>query len=283
MLTVLTWGLAHAAEPLPAALAEPLAVAVGACASGPTHALPEITAEHRQEMLEGEVVRILDRRRDGPSAAVGMAVLKAPVAQLWLAAMDPHAEVDPSLTEFVVEYPHDDDRALWYGYLDLPRPIKDRQWAVLATNNHAMAERTGHRCWEHAWALVDDELARVRPRIEAGHPSGITPDHLESAIFTPINMGSWYMAPLDGSHSFVAYQARTEVAGFIPDWLVTSLAMSRLERLLRNLERRGREWSPAHYTAGHEPVPGGDGRGLPTYGGAAPSSRAAVTGRNASH
>ena len=240
--------------------------AIAACAQGPTNPLPGLTVEERQALIDGEVVRRVDRQANQPSAAVGMALLKAPRDRLWIGAQDPHANVDPGLTEFIVEE-IDRDRMLWYGHLDLPRPLKDRQWVVESGNNHRMARLTGGACWEHLWALVPDGVGRIRDKVEANEPRGITTDHLDNAIVTPDNQGSWFMAPVDERHVFVAYYARSTVAGFIPDWVVTQLAMSRLEDLMRNLEKRALTWSAKHYVAGHAPVYGGDGEAMPTWPG----------------
>lgn len=245
----------------PATLDEALA----ACATNPIHALPPLTDKQKQALLDGDVVRILDRRDDDePSAAVGIAILKAPREALWVATQDPHAQVDPSLTEFVIES-RGGDRLLWYGYFDLPKPLQDRQWVVESSNNHAMARITGQRCWEHAWVLVDDGLSAIRETVAKDQPRGITLDHLERAIFTPTNRGSWTMADLGDGRVLTAYSARTTVAGLIPDWLMAQLAKSRLEKLMRSLEKRANTWSPDHYKAGHPPVAAGDGRPVPPF------------------
>ena len=258
-MTTWIWaaGAAVAGDDLDAALA--------ACATGALHPLPDLTIDQRRRLVDGEVVRTVDRRgEDEPSAAVGLAILRAPREALWIASQDPHTQVDPGLTEFIVEH-LGADHALWYGHLDLPRPLKDRQWVVASTNNHDMATATADACWEHSWVLVEDGIARVRPMVEASEPKGITTDHLDSAIFTPVNRGSWFMAPLSDGRVLVAYQASSVVAGFIPDWLVTQLAMGRLEDLMRNLEKRALNWSTGHYQAGHSPVYAGDGAPLPRY------------------
>ena len=221
--------------------------------------------------MKGEVVRVIDRQDKGPSAAVGIAVLKAPLAKLWIAAQDWHAELDPELTELIVKR-YGGDHMLWYGYLDLPRPLKDRQWVVESKNNHRMAGLTRGACWEHLWTLVPDGLEQVRDQVVAAQPNGITASHLEEAIFTPVNEGSWFMAPIDEEQVLVAYLARSVVAGWVPDWLVTQLAMSRLETVLRSLEKRAHTWAAQHYVGAHEPVYGGDGRPLPTWQASAPET-----------
>ncbi|HHO51972.1 MAG TPA: hypothetical protein ENK18_14090 [Deltaproteobacteria bacterium] len=244
-----------------------LAQAITACATSPIHPLPTLSPDQRARLLAGEVVRTLDRRGDDePSAAVGFALLRADRDALWIASQDPHTQVDPDLTEFVVEH-LSGDRALWYGHIDLPRPLRDRQWVVESSNNHAMARATHDRCWEHAWTLDEGGLERIRPVVEAQHPRGITPTHLDESIYTPINRGSWFMAPLGDGRVLVAYQAATVVAGVIPDWLVNQLAMARLEDVLRSLEERAHTWASSHYVGDHPPVYGGQGAPIPPLGG----------------
>ncbi|MEN0065100.1 MAG: hypothetical protein AAGA48_23355 [Myxococcota bacterium] len=232
--------------------------ALAACSVDPVHPLPILSADQKQALRDGEVVRILNQHKDQPSTAVGLALLKAPREALWVACQDPHAQVDPSLTEFIVES-RGPDRKLWYGYFDLPRPLQDRQWVVESNNNHRMAQKTGQRCWEHTWVLEEDGLERVRSTVERDQPRGITLDHLDRAIFTPTNRGSWTMADLGDGTVLTAYSASSTVGGLIPDWLVARLAKSRLESVLRSLEARANTWSLKHYRAGHEPLAAGDG------------------------
>ena len=243
--------------------------ALAACFLEPIHKMPALTFDQRNDLVNLKVVRVLDRQETGPSGAVGVALLKASRNQLWIAAQDWHAELDAGLIEVIVER-YEGDRMLWYGHLDLPSPLKDRQWVVESANNHRMAGLTRGRCWEHVWYLVPDGLLRVRPLVEAEEPNGVTVEMLDNAIFTPVNRGSWFMAPVNDEYVLVAYQATSVVAGFIPDWVVTQLAMSRLEDLLKNLERRALTWSAKHYVTDHPPVYGGDGKAIPTWSGPAP-------------
>jgi hypothetical protein len=246
--------------PAQAATLAQIEAAIDACANGPVHPLPALSDKQRAELVDGQIVRILHKAEDPsePSAAVGIGILKGPRDALWVACQDPHTVVDESLTEFVV-HDYGADHQLWYGYFDLPRPLQDRQWVVDSTNNHAMARATGDACWEHVWKLVPDGLDRIRDTVATTEPKGITLDHLERAIFTPTNEGSWFMAPVADGEVLVVYTASSVVGGAIPDWVMNSLAMSRLEGVLRRLEERAHAWAPGHYGASHAPLYGGDG------------------------
>ena len=143
---------------------EAVDAALAACATQPVHPLPQLSDKQRKQLLQGEVVRMLDKASDPgqPSAAVGIGVLQGSIEALWIACQDPHASVDASLTEFVIE-DHGADHQVWYGYYDLPRPLQDRQWVVDSTNNHAMAKATGGPPDQSAlaWVLAqgDDVVA----------------------------------------------------------------------------------------------------------------------------
>lgn len=232
------------------------------CAGGLVEPLPWLDDDQRARLVAGDVVRIVNRDADpdAPSSAVGLAVFHAARAAVWVAVQDPHATVDPALTEFVIEQ-KGPDHAIWYGYLDLPRPIHDRQWVVESTNNRPLATTAG--CWEHNWRLVPDGLDAARRFLAEGGSTAVTAAQLDQAIYTPVNHGHWLLVPLPGDRTLVAYQATSVIGGSIPDWLVLQLAMSRLESVLRSAEARAREWAPGHYRGDHPPLLGADGAALP--------------------
>jgi hypothetical protein len=239
----------------PAALAATLDQCRGA-----VHApLPRLTEDQVTRAASGEVVRIVRHGDpDQPSTAIGLVVLEGSIEALWLAAQDPHTHVDPSLTEFVLEE-LPGDRALWYGYLDLPAPLADRQWVVTSADNRAAASLA---CWEHHWELTADALPRARAAIAAGAAPGLAPEQVDAAVLTPVNHGAWLLSSLGPDHTLVVYQATSVVGGAIPDWLVLKLTTARLESVLRQVETLGRDWVPGHYGLTHAPVNGPDGRPL---------------------
>jgi len=247
-----------------AALAAPtsaeLEAAMQAYSAQAVNGLPTLTEAQRQDLIQGRCVRVLRENPDPekPSAATGMILVKVPRPNLWIATQDLHASVDPDLTEFIVK-PIGPDAAWWYGYWDLPRPVKDRQWVVHSYNNHDLAAATGGQAWEHVWSLVPDGLDHVRSMVGEGAKRGIDAGDLDHAIFTPVNEGSWTMLTL-GDHTLLAYQATSVVGGSIPSWMVQKLAMMRLESVLRRVEDRAQTWVPSHYAGGHEAVYGGDGQ-----------------------
>lgn len=239
--------------------ADTLREAITAYDAKAVHRLPALSDAQLGDLLEGDCVRVLvpNPDPDGASMAAGVVLSSVPRDRLWLAAQDPHAQVDPDLTEFVV-VERGPDAAMWYGYWDLPRPVRDRQWVVDSYNNHDLAKATGNAAWEHVWKLVPDGLERVRAMAGTPTARGIDADDLDHAIFTPVNEGSWSMIEV-GDRTLLAYQASSVVGGSIPDWMVSKLVMLRLESVLRGVETRATTWAPGHYDAGHEGVHGGDG------------------------
>lgn len=231
--------------------------------SGAVHHAPKLTDAQLQQLIEGDCVRVLKANDDpnGPSAATGMVLSSVPRPDLWVATQDPHTVVDPDLTEFIVDQVGPDE-AIWYGYWDLPRPVKDRQWVVRSYNNHQLASATDNQAWEHVWTLVPDGLERVRPLVQDGKAKGVGMAQVDDAIFTPVNRGSWFMVAV-GDKTLLGYQATSVVGGAVPDWLVARLAMARLESVLRGVEDRARTWVDGHYGGAHAGVYGGDGQHIP--------------------
>ena len=228
--------------------------------------IPALSEDQTADLLKGEVVRTLLQAEDPDEPSAVVAYLVSPVDRnaLWIAAQDPHTQVDPGLSESIMES-LGKDSAVWYGFWDLPRPIRDRHWVVKSGNSHQLAKAMGGKGWEHHWQLVDDGLADAKPFVAAGNVVGITLAHLESAVFTPINQGSWFMFELSDGKTLIGYQATSTVGGAIPTWLVQKLVMARMESVLRGIETRAKEWSPEHYCEGHAPVYGGDGEPIPLF------------------
>lgn len=243
--------------------AEGLREAMAAYDAGAVHRMPALSDDQLKRLIDGECVRVLVPNPDptGASAATGLVLSTVDRDLLWLAAQDPHAQVDPDLTEFVVTR-RGPDAAMWYGYWDLPRPIKDRQWVVDSYNNHALAAATDDAAWEHVWKLVPDGLERVRAMAGTPEAKGIDGADLDHAIFTPVNEGSWMMVEV-GDRTLLGYQASSVVGGSIPDWMVSKMVMLRLESVLRGVEKRAATWAPSHYDAAHAGVHGGAGAVIP--------------------
>jgi hypothetical protein len=226
--------------------------------------LPELTPQQEAQLAAGEVVKMLERgSREGAWRATGMLLTDQPRAAIWLACQDPHFSFVDRATE--KQLARDGDRSTWYAYLDLPRPMADRHWAVDVWNNHAVAAATHGMAWEHAWRLNPDGAAMVRPLVAAGEVGALTLEQLDEAVYTPVNNGAWVVISLSGGQTLLVYHAATEVGGRIPERLVAESTLGGMEKLLRRVEARAIDGIQAHYTGDHEPLVGGDGAPIPRY------------------
>ena len=77
------------------------------------------------------------------------------------------------------------------------------------------------------------------------------------AIYLPINHGAWIMLRVRPRVTLLIYQVTTVVGGLIPDSIVLSVALSKLDELLYGVSECISKMR-AHYRV-HEPFPGGDG------------------------
>lgn len=255
-------GLAHAASPPPSELDTAMNQAFALCAPHATHSPPKLDASDRARLRDGKVVQTLQRGQgDDPSAALGVVLAKASVSEAWIACQGPHASPGENPEFLVQALP--DHQAIWYGYVPLPWPLRDRQYVVRSRANVSMAKATKDRCWEHAWWEYPEGLDTVRPMVSKSPIEGITPSHLDDAVFTSWNRGSWLVAAVDDDHVLVMFQASLVVDGSIPDWIVPRITASRLGSMLTRVKDRAQHWASLHYDSAHAPFVGGNGEVIP--------------------
>ncbi len=244
------------------ALDRAMTLAFTTCAPHATHRPPTLDARGLERLREGEVVQMLERGAGtDPTAAVGVVMAEASVSEAWLACQGPHAEPGEN-PEFLIES-LPDHQAVWYGYVPLPWPLRDRQYIVKSRANVAMANATENRCWEHTWREYPEGLADVRPMVSEAPVEGITPEHLDRAVVTSWNRGSWLLAAVDDDHVLIMFQASLVVDGNIPDWIVPRITASKLDGMLKRVKGRAETWAALHYDRRHAPFLGGDGRVIP--------------------
>jgi hypothetical protein len=225
--------------------------------------LPELDAGDRQRLLAGEVIKVINPRPDGTLQVAGLLRIQRPLQDVWIAGQDPHFASPGQATELRMEV--EGDRASWYGFLDLPRPVTDRHWVVDVWNNHDLAAKSGNTFWEHPWTLDERGPGKAEPFIAAGAVRGITTEMAASAIYTPVNSGAWVFIALPDGTTLLSYHATSVVGGNIPDRLVAEFIRMGLEELLRRVERIAAEVVRDHYTPGHFTVLGGDGQPVAFY------------------
>jgi hypothetical protein len=251
------------------ALAGPadLAAALDRCARDSALPLPPLSASELDQLGSGKVVRRLHHDPEHPerdSTAIGWMLTSETRHALWVAAEDPHTNLDKDVVEVMLQA-SGPDRFQWYGFWNLPLPMEDRQWVVDTWNNHDLAARTGGTCWEHVWELAPGQEARVREAAVAGKLGGVTPEHVDRGLWIPATRGGWTMIQLPDGRVLAVYQTKTVPGGVIPEWVVQRGAVARLEGVMREAEHRARTWVPRHFQAGHEDLCGGDGVPIPPW------------------
>lgn len=233
---------------------------------GAHYTIPVLSASQRKRLLAGEVVKVVDEAPDGSGSrrATGFLISDRSRDAMWVSCQDLHFVQSSSVHERQLTSP-DPSKKRWYGLVDLPRPFTDRHYVVDVWNNHALAARTEGRAWEHPWELVPGEITSARALVAAGKVPETTLDMWETAIETPTNLGAWVAIALPDGSSIFAYHAATRVGGNIPEGMMLQYVKATLESTLRSIEERARTVIPSHYSAGHPPVVGGDGKGVAPF------------------
>ncbi len=186
--------------------------------------------------------------QDGPDRAIGVAWTPHSRPAVWVAIIDDiHNTMVEGLTEHRLGSSESGGKLL-YQRLDFPWPLNDRQWVIEIANDPSLAKATDGQVWSRHWALSP------RKAPEVADPE---------ALWAPTLDGGWLAIDV-AEGTLIVYQARTTVGGVVPDGLVTSWAMSTLDEMLGNLFTRAAE-IPAHYTADHDPIIGGDGNIISSF------------------
>ncbi len=249
------------------ALAEPLdSAAVRAVILDYTphasHPIPALSDAQVGRLLDGRVVKMrLPSEGQAPDGAMAMVITDLPRADLWLGSMDAeHFGTDSSLISHHLPL-RGGELFRWYGYVDLPPPVTDRHFLIQTTINHALP-RQDPGMWERSWGLEAGFVETMRPSVAAGEVAGLSPETFETAIAVPVNFGAWIFLDLPDGRTLFGYHCASSLGGEIPDALVTRYVFWGLDRLVARVLESASEM-PAHYTAGHAPLIGGDGAPIP--------------------
>lgn len=221
--------------------------------------LPPIDDKDLQRLVDGKLVRIREKTDDPdlPQRVLGLEVIDIAKEQLWFAARDIHYTAVDGLTEVNVGT-DDDGHDLWYQHIDVPRPFADRHWVIDVWDNHALAEGTHGRSWEHPWELTPSGEDMAFTLIRQGVIPGIDEHRAEKAVYTPVNRGAWLAISLPGGRTLFGYHVITVLGGGIPDRLVVEYSAMTLGKLFKGTVERVPD-ALVHYDPHHEPMIGGDG------------------------
>lgn len=228
--------------------------------------LPLPSDKELRQLAAGQVVKIRRRMPIANSSGeqadririVGYRVIEQPRLLVWLAALDVGTQHSKALTEHLIASDNVGG-SVWYQYLKLPWPVKNRHWVIHNTKNTALAAATGGTVWEHAWRLETGGRDIAMQLLADGQVAGLTPADGEKAIYLPINRGGWTVFALDRHRALVAAHVTTELGGWIPDSLVASTVSRQLQSMLSALEQRA---ASIHltYTSSSYPIFTGDGK-----------------------
>jgi len=229
--------------------------------------LPELEESDLQTLLDGKVVRVMERSATPgrPSRAVGLILSEVPRDQVWVSCQDPHYAQNEQVSEAVLSSsaPH---MVTWFGLLDLPGPFLDRFWVVDVVDNHELAQKTENHAWEHYWHINPDGKTLAAEAVAEGRVPGLDSEFLGRSIHTPTNSGAWLIMDLPGGHSLFGYHSSTELAGNLPTNLVIQFVHAQLGSMLEEIVERGRNEVPLHYNTSHGPdVRGGDGAAISRF------------------
>lgn len=223
------------------------------------HPVPLLSGKQIDELFAGDVVKIRQKPGtvDEPQTAVGYILIDESREAVWLAATDPHFQPIEKLTEYQISA-DGLGSSTWYQHFDLPWPVADRHWIIDLKNGEGVFEKTRGRVWELQWDLRKGGAPQAMKLVGERKVGGITLETARRSIYVPVNQGAWVAITLPGERTLLVYHATTVVGGMVPDSLVVRFAMSALDELLYGVSERASNMK-AHYEAGHDPWPGGDG------------------------
>lgn len=183
----------------------------------------------------GEVARRREKLR-GIDRIVGLIWVPASQDVTWIAVLDDHMQLTKGYVTHQLPSSGPDE-TVEHGSLDLPWPLATRHWVVRIRNNLALRDATQGAVWERAWS---------------SDTTTPTPYREEPGVWLQITEGGWYYVAAEGG-TLLAYHARTEIGGVVPDDLATRWAFGRLDDMLLRISERTQQ-VPSHYAGAHAPI-----------------------------
>ena len=231
------------------------------------------TAEQLRQLDQGEVVKI---RRKVPVREVESGeesyherltayyLVPQPMLRTWIAALSPQFNAGGMLTEVRLRADaHGNSR--WYQHVTLPWPVAARHWTIDLHKNPRLTEDSGDRVWQHAWRLADHGEQIARETVASGQAGDLTLESIADAVYLPVNRGAWAMFALRENLTLIVYEVTTSFGGRVPDSLVNTFAMSKMDELMREIGRIAPHVE-TFYRDGHSPIYSGDGYRIPWFG-----------------
>lgn len=226
--------------------------------------LPQLQPQQLQRLTAGEPVRMRHKQPEPgvPQRAIALQWVELPRDDLWVAIQDPHFAGLGNTLELRLTA-EGEKPTMWFGFLDLPWPLKDRQWVVEVWDHLPGEGDPDLDAWEHGWHLARQGWPLAQRAIRQGKVEGLSVERSSKAILTPLNHGAWVMIAMDDASTLLAFHASFEIGGSVPDRLVVSNTLRSLERLLEGVVERAKTRVPKHYVGDHTVLLGVDGQPIP--------------------
>lgn len=188
---------------------------------------PIVPQSAYEDALAGERVAQISRV-DGVAAAKawGVAVVEAPIEEVWMVVNDEGALVEhlPVSTARVVQGNAKIAPRRVFEYLPLPI-ISDRWWMSDVVHNAPLYEATEGRAWEQVWTDATTEPVPVDLEATA-----------EGGIPVAWTTGAWLLISLPSGRTLVEYFVWTDPGGSLPAGPATRFASGAVKDTLKAVQ-----------------------------------------------
>ncbi len=199
---------------------------------------------YRAVLKDGIQSGIQTEKGQGVAKAWGLALIRLPVEQMWMAVNDEESypgTLPVTVSEVFQGEPYKDGR-LVFQKMTLPGPFKDRWWIIKKRAGERLYTATDGRVWEACAQNATD------PSLLVGSP---LKKHLEGA--QPVNWtyASWTLIALSEEITLVEYFTWTDPGGSLPAGPASRFASSAVKRTMAKIEQLARQYKPEdmlHFT-----------------------------------
>ena len=181
-----------------------------------TPGVPDIPSSDYEKAAAGKVVTGLVSV-DGYKAkkAYGLAIVDVPIERFWAAINDDPSKVEYTKLDYteILSGGHCAPARMVFQYLPVPL-MTDRWWVSNMSTNGPLQAASQGRIREMSWQTTDPRSLKsetAREWAEKGIPVGFS-------------KGGWLLIDIDGTHTFVEYNAWSDPGGSVPVGLANSFA-----------------------------------------------------------
>jgi len=230
-----------------------------------SNTLPALSRRQLRRLQNDKTVQIKHRvkinndqgRQTNARTINAYRIINQPRLLTWLATIQSDVQHSKRLTEHQITQ-RSSEGSVWYQFLDLPWPFKNRHWVIRNRNATQLSKASGDLIWEHNWTLESRGSEMVDQLISDNTIATLKPKKIKKAIYLPANNGRWIMIPLGAEKTLVIANTQFDMGGWIPDRVVAGFISEQLDDILDKIEPRCR--SIASEYDGHLPVYTGMGQ-----------------------